>query len=338
MQLFIKYNENIIINVDNDESIINIKKNLSTFLPLNENRQLLQFGGEILDDNKKLSDYKITNNSTIFLSSKQHGGTSFVPGFPNTGNIILFFGISIVFITLGTYFFYLMIYTLNNYKMLDEINCNSNKRQNAMNSLTSFLSNSSLALTNANKQKIIQNVMSGGLKPLAPSSPSPVSNYFYLPLIFYLSLIAIIISIYVSSMLCNHDVSFWIFALALTTLPIIFIIHIVLYHFREYIDFTKPIFASSSLAEVIILSCYTVLSIIIIVAMITLPKITGSAEFSYYTYLFPFLTIIASILVYILSNVKINSFLKLLLVGIITIGLFFGYAFIYVQNNYYLCT
>ena len=70
MKLSIKTLKNIIYNIDtlNDEiSIIELKQKIEDQTKLKKNEIKLVFNGQVLEDSKKLLDYKILNNNTIVL-------------------------------------------------------------------------------------------------------------------------------------------------------------------------------------------------------------------------------------------------------------------------------
>jgi hypothetical protein len=70
MQLNIKtlFNKIITIRVNSNESILHLKSKIQDVEGIHPDVQYLFFNNEKLDDNKNIIDYKINDNSTIYLS------------------------------------------------------------------------------------------------------------------------------------------------------------------------------------------------------------------------------------------------------------------------------
>ena len=75
MQIFIQtFNKTITLDITSDETIYNIKKIIEEKQEILCERQRIIFAGKQLNDNKTLSDYNISKNSTLHLMSRIRGG------------------------------------------------------------------------------------------------------------------------------------------------------------------------------------------------------------------------------------------------------------------------
>ena len=74
MKIYIKSintNNKVKYFINHNDTILSLKKKINHLCDIPEQYQHLIFFGKILDDNNKLKDYNISNDSVIFLITKK---------------------------------------------------------------------------------------------------------------------------------------------------------------------------------------------------------------------------------------------------------------------------
>jgi ubiquitin len=79
MQIFVKtlIGKTITIDIENSDTISNIKEKIEYKDGIPSISQRLSFSGKYLEDTKKISDYNIIKESTIHISLSLKGGINF---------------------------------------------------------------------------------------------------------------------------------------------------------------------------------------------------------------------------------------------------------------------
>ena len=108
MRLVIIYDRTFVLNdIDKTTTIENLKSIIKNYTYIPVKAQSLYYRGKELEEDKTVSEYNITNNSFVLLTTKINGGVS---GFPDVGHLIVLLGIS----TMGLLIFYYIFYNLMN--------------------------------------------------------------------------------------------------------------------------------------------------------------------------------------------------------------------------------
>lgn len=316
MKVLLNYSDNIVIDFPKMAKIIEIKKYISNNFNIPIESQILQFSGKILSDNLTIDNYLIEDNSTIFLTEKLSGGK--VKGFPNIGNMIMLFIISFATASGIYYISYLMMKTILFHNLIIKDCTNLEKIMDAFK-------------YSATKDFVfpIMRTQIGGL----------VNNwqlFFTLSVFFYLSLLITISVTFVSTFYCEHQPSYWVFVVALTTFPILFIIGVLLFKLR-----VKYMMMSMNTAFLIYIAAFIITSLALLILMIFIPIATKTSKYSLWTYAFPVgVTIAITILFFSMNAIsKLNNFIQILVyLGIFFIFIVVPYILFYIYNNYNLCT
>lgn len=242
----------------------------------------------------------------------------FVKGFPNIGYLIIIFCTSMVFLLSSYYFFYLMMlsYTTGYKIPLDK------------SIFSACVKNAKREYTYGQTDNIFVQTLIGGV------ARPPISLLFNLVVLFYLSVVIVIATTYLSTLECEmFGSTAWLFIMAITSLALIFIFNVGLYELRK---------RGYVLAyEWINIGIFAVASIALLLGMLVLPRFekTATTGFSWWSYLYPIGMIVGYLVIYYFSVDKIgNWFLRLL--ALIAIGIFFffiPYVVSYVRNHYNLC-
>lgn len=314
MKILLNSSNNIMIDLPETAKIFELKKNIFNNSNIPIQSQILQFSGKILDDNSTLEDYSIDNNSTIFLTTKLLGGA--VKGFPNIGNMIMLFIISMASASVIYYIFFMMMKTILFHNLIVK-DCTNLKA-----TMDSFLSS----------------ITKGFVFPIIRPQVGGLTNnwqlFFTLAVCFYLSLMVAISATFLSTFFCKHQPSYWIFVAAITTLPILFIINILLYRIR-----TKYLKMTMNTTFFINIGAFILASLILLILMIFVPMATDTSKYSLWTYAFPIGISIAIILFFTLNGIsKLNNFIQILIyLGIFLVFVVIPYILFYVYNNFNLC-
>lgn len=325
MKIFLNYFNNKLLNLPGSIKVSKLKKYISHNLCIPIDSQILQFSGKILSDNLSLKDYSIKKYSTIYLNIRMLGGTNSVKGFPNIGNIIILFIISFTLSGITYYIFFLIMQTIlfQNLAIRDCTNLETIKNSFLFSITQGFTYPQA---THADiKGKILKQI--GGL----------INNWqliFTLSVFIYLSIFTAISVTYLSTFFCDHQPSYWIFIASLTTLPILFIINVLLYRFR-----IKHRMISMNTAFFINIGAFLIAAMILLILMIFVPITTQTPRFSLWTYVFPISVSIAIILFFMMDGLpKYNKFIRVLIYFAIFLAFIcIPYILFYVYNNYNLC-
>jgi hypothetical protein len=320
MNIIILYDKNYIIDkLEKNNTIYELKKKIKKKINLNIERQSLYFSGFLLNNEKKLSDYNIHNNSIIFLSEILEGGN--VPGFPNIGHLILLIGISSLFLLILYLFFYNIISIINNIKKY-ELCQNLSKIEAQLNQEN----------INNNFFNILQN------KFLIKKSGGGYSNWkdlFYnLSSMFYSSIIVILLTIYVYTMNCNNKLSDWLVILSLGSFFILFFIFYFSY------KLVKNNIITSLYATKIITLSFIIISFSLLLSSFIIPILSKTNYMHWTTYIYPIGVIITVTLNYMINSrtnwsiyIKIISFLIISILFIII-----PYTMAYIYNIHQYCS
>lgn len=317
MQLIILYQPNIILNdVDEHNTVLDIKNKIKNKLNISPEDQSLIYSGKNLDDDKKLADYEINNQSLIFLNNHLKGG--FATNFPNIGHLFILIGISTMMLLFAyiifqnVHIFFQDLPSIKECTPLAEIEANIDKKLATLNPLGR-----------------IEKSMKGGM--------INDQNFLYkLASMFYSSVIVIILTIYFYNMFCNEDLSNWLVIACLASLLLLFIVFIIIYRFMRYKYFGIKLVPKTIIYYLTIL--FTVLALILLALTFIIPAIKKSAYMHWTSYLYPIGVVLMTIVQYYLFKSNISGFLKVLAFVISSILLVFvPYSVAYVYNTVTMC-
>ncbi len=272
MQLFIIYNETLLLkDIDENITITDLKKSIYQKNKVPIESQTLQYSGKILNNKNTLKNYNIPNNSFIYLNTQLKGGAKF----PNIG-VALFLISATTIIFLSTFFFfYLMTQSL---LFVPTKDCSGFLIPDFSNTGTDF----GELISSFGRKKTEQ--MKGG-----NNNPYTTKIIYYSLSILYCALISVIYTIYSYIYYCNkhEDISIYPIIAAHGGNIFLFVSYLILYNLRNYIFF-QPM---KKYYVTIVSSLFAILSIALIFFLVI-------TKINWNILLFPFLTVIISILAY----------------------------------------
>jgi len=336
MRIVIIYDTTFILNnIDKTTTIKNLKSMIEDNKYIPVKAQSLYYRGKELMEDKTVSEYNITNNSFVLLTTKINGGVS---GFPDVGHLIILLGIS----TMGLLIFYYIFYNLMNIvdtidmqkfcPSLETVESNLNKEPisdilDKYNQLKSKTIESKTLLSKTQKSKILKK--GGNI------------NLYYKDLLytlssmFYSSVVVIIMTIYAYTMFCNEKLSNWLVVACLASFVVVFLFFYTLYQLikKNYLNMT-PTYATQIMTII-----FSIISIILLALTWILPAATHTDYMHWTTYLYPLGVIITVALQYYIAKyTQWGMFIKVLTLFLIaSFFVFLPYTMAYVYNIYHMC-
>lgn len=153
---------------------------------------------------------------------------------------------------------------------------------------------------------------------------------FSLITLYYASTVTIILTNYLYTMFCNINLSNWLIVIILSSLLLIFVAFIIMY------KLTMDKILEHTMALNIGIGILSASSLIILIASIIIPKISGDITMSWWTYIYPIGVLLTGGITYLLRNS--STIIKILLTSLsIILFIFIPYTMAYVYNNYHMC-